>query len=421
MRPAIAALACLALVAGCGGSATEDNVADAVPGDVRAYAHADRGSDDWRDARDALRKLPAIESTIVGLLGTIPGEPEADEVGLAIPASGEDPLVLTREDPAIEPRGASLAQLPAYRELLDGLPDERFVHGYLGGDGIRPLRSLDRSLTAAAGAADVDGDRMHVRIRARHDGEPGRCTSRELDSELLEAVDPAAALYAELPSIRCALTFLARRFPGVGEALGRFARVARERGDVSLQKELLPLLDRRGAVIATPGEAGPVLTLVVDDVDEEEALDLFARLQPALIRLLGAGPGAHALSFGAAEVEGVTAATARLSPTLELSYAAWDRRLVVATSLEGIAAMRRGEGLPGNDAFDEVLGDRPDAVSALLFLDLDQVLVLGEQAGLAADPRYLAVRDDLQKLRAAGAVLSREDDFTTAELNFQIP
>ena len=61
-------------------------------------------------------------------------------------------------------------------------------------------------------------------------------------------------------------------------------------------------------------------------------------------------------------------------------------------------------------------------VSALVFLDLNQLLTLGEQAGLAEDPRYLAVRDDLQKLRAAGAVVSREEEkFTTAELTFQIP
>ena len=83
--------------------------------------------------------------------------------------------------------------------------------------------------------------------------------------------------------------------------------------------------------------------------------------------------------------------------------------------------MRRAKGLSENDGFDDVLGDRPDPLSALVFLDLIQLLTLGEQAGLAEDPRYLAIRDDLQKLRAAGAVLSREGEFTTAELTFQIP
>ena len=126
-------------------------------------------------------------------------------------------------------------------------------------------------------------------------------------------------------------------------------------------------------------------------------------------------------TFGSADVEGISAATAQLAPGLELSYAAWDRRLVVSTTLEGIAAVRRAKGLPGSEGFDAVLDDRPSDLSAIVFLDLNQLLTLGEQAGLAADPRYLAVRDDLQKLRAAGAVIRREEDFTTAELTFQIP
>jgi hypothetical protein len=190
---------------------------------------------------------------------------------------------------------------------------------------------------------------------------------------------------------------------------------------VSLADDLMPLLDRRGALIATPGDDAPVLTFVLDDVEEEHALDVLSRLQPALIDLVGSEALGQAPTFGAAEVAGVTAATAYLAPGLELSYAAWDGRLVVSTALEGIAAVRKEDGLPGTEGFDAVLGGRPSALSALVFLDLNQLLTLGEQAGLAEDPRYLAVRDDLQKLRAAGAVVSRGEDFTTAELTFQIP
>jgi hypothetical protein len=181
------------------------------------------------------------------------------------------------------------------------------------------------------------------------------------------------------------------------------------------------MLDHRGALIATPGEAVPTLTLVVDEVDETKALDVLSRLQPALIRLLGSRELGQAPTFGSADVEGVTAATAHIAPGLELSYAAFDGRLVVSTALAGIGAVKKAKGLSDNDAFEDVLGDRPDALSALVFLDLDQLLTLGEQAGLAEDPRYLALRDDLQKLRAAGGVLTREGEFTTAELTFQIP
>jgi hypothetical protein len=237
----------------------------------------------------------------------------------------------------------------------------------------------------------------------------------------VDLADPDAALYLEVPSITCALRALADRFDDVDAVLRSIGRIAKRRSGVSLRKEILPLLDHRGALIATPGDPTPALTLVVDDVDETEALDMLARLQPALITMLGTRELGQAPSFGSAEVEGVTAATALLAPGLELSYAAWDGRLVVSTSLSGIAAVRKAKGLPGTDGFDAVLDDRPDEVSALVFVDLNQLLTLGEQAGLAEDPGYLAIRDDLQKLRAAGAVLSRENEFTTAELTFQIP
>ncbi|MEA2386208.1 MAG: hypothetical protein QOJ22_382 [Thermoleophilaceae bacterium] len=410
-----ALLACAILLPACGGGGTDDDVVDAVPANARAYLHLDRGAEDWRAAREALSRMPALEGLVLDALAgrvEVPGDGEA---GIALVP---EPLVLTPDDEAAE---RPLEDLPQYEELLDGLPDERFAHGYVGRRAAAPLRALDGSVTAAAAAADLDGETMRVRLRALHRGKPGPCAAGRGGDELLDVADPDAALYLEVPSIGCAIRALAGRFEGVGGAFGRFARAAQRRGDVSLEGELLPLLDRRGALVATPGDSAPTLTLVVEDVEEQAALDVLSRLQPALIHMLRLEELGQAATFGSAEVEGITAATAQLAPGLELSYAAWDGRLVVSTALEGIAAVRRAEGLPGSDGFDAVLGDRPSERSALVFLDLNQLLTLGEQAGLAEDPRYLAIRDDLQKLRAAGAVLSREENFTTAELTFQIP
>ena len=422
MSPRLAATlaACALAVCACGSDATDDDVVEAVPADARAYVHLDREAEDWERATEVLEKLPALEDVLRGLLPrgaeslTFPGD---GEVGLSFLAGRTAPVVL---EPDAEPLERSLEDAKLYGDLLAGLPDQRFVHGYARAGAV-PLREIDRSITAAAAALDVDGETMRLALRFAHDGAGGRCSEPVAGSDLLEVADPDAAVYLELPSIACGVRALAARADGGGEALGRFARAARRRGGVSLEDELLPLLESRGALIAAPGERAPTITLVVDDVDEQKALDLLARLQPALVHLLDAEALGQAPTFGAVEVEGITAATARLAPGLELSYAAWDDRLVVSTALDGIAAARRAEGLPGSERFDAVLGDRPSELSALVFLDLDQLLALGEQAGLAEDPRYLAVRDDLQKLRAAGAVLSREEEFTTAELTFQIP
>ena len=410
-------LALIAALAGCGEGSTDDGVVGSVPADARAYLHLDRGSEDWGAAEESLSRLPAIETTVLSFLARQVEVPGDGQAGVALLADRDKPVVLTPADP---PAPRSLAVMPNYEEMLNGLPKQRLATIYLARSGARFLRSIDDTIVSAAAAADIDGDSMHIRARVRHEGEPGPCAAKT-GSDLVDLADPEAALYLELPSITCALSTLADQFAGVDAALRTVGRITRERGDVSLEKELLPLLDHRGALIATPGDPVPTLTLVIDDVDETEALDTLARLQPALIRLLGSRQLGQAPSFGSAEVEGVTAATASIAPGLELSYAAWDRRLVVSTALAGIAAVRKAKGLPGTDGFDAVLEDRPDVLSSLVFLDLNQLLTLGEQAGLAEDPRYLVIRDDLQKLRAAGAVVSREGEFTTAELIFQIP
>jgi hypothetical protein len=55
----------------------------------------------------------------------------------------------------------------------------------------------------------------------------------------------------------------------------------------------------------------------------------------------------------------------------------------------------------------------PAKIESLGFVDVRQLLVLGEQTGLTADV--------LRPVRAAAAVIEREKDDTTAELSFEIP
>ena len=55
----------------------------------------------------------------------------------------------------------------------------------------------------------------------------------------------------------------------------------------------------------------------------------------------------------------------------------------------------------------------PPRIESLGFFDVRQLLTLGEQTGLTAE--------DLRPVRAASAVIQREEDDTTAELFFEIP
>ncbi len=88
----------------------------------------------------------------------------------------------------------------------------------------------------------------------------------------------------------------------------------------------------------------------------------------------------------------------------------------------GVRRLRDADGeITDAEGFDEVLGDRPDEVGSLGFLDFSQLLELGEQTGLNDSRAYLAARDDLQKIRAVGVNSSGSEEETTAEILLSIP
>lgn len=334
----------------------------------------------------------------------------------------------------------SLAGSRDYRELRAGLPGDRFATGYLSNAGLR-----ERLPGAAAAVAQIGGAR-ELRAAAvgltlgEERGElvaramavrPNRCEpppagsgaprERRATGELLASAPAGAAAFAELSAADCVLRDLAAAGGTAGRALAALAREARRTSALRLDRDLLPLLRHGAALIVTESDGIPVLTLVAGRVSEQPALDVLARLQPALVRLLAPVRRGQAPAFGAQRLaNGEDALTAELGPGLRLSYAAFGGRLAISTSPQGIESATAG-GLAASQEVRQALGAGSSGSSALLFLDLDQLLALAEQVGLAEDPAYLAVRDDLQKLGAASAVVRREGKHTIAELSFQNP
>jgi hypothetical protein len=79
--------------------------------------------------------------------------------------------------------------------------------------------------------------------------------------------------------------------------------------------------------------------------------------------------------------------------------------------------VRTGEGgLGGSSSFEAATDRLPDEVSALVFLNLDELLGLAEQAGLAEDPLYASLSDDLAKVRSLGLAVNAGDDQLKSEL-----
>ena len=161
----------------------------------------------------------------------------------------------------------------------------------------------------------------------------------------------------------------------------------------------------------------PYASLIIDDVDEEQAAAALAALQRPLLRAVGTPAGTAAPSFEQSEEDGVTISSLRISATVNLSYAVFDDKLVVSTDPAGVAQVRSGEGgLPGSSSFDAATDQLPDHVSALVFLNLDELLGLAEQAGLAEDPLYASLSDDISQIRSIGLAVNGGDDQLKSEL-----
>ena len=99
----------------------------------------------------------------------------------------------------------------------------------------------------------------------------------------------------------------------------------------------------------------------------------------------------------------------------------FDGKVAVSTSPKGIAAVRsNGKRLTDTDNWRKAVGNHPESLSSLLFLDFSRLLKLGEATGLSGSSAYQAAKADLQKVRAIGASTSGNDSESTAEISLLV-
>jgi hypothetical protein len=110
-------------------------------------------------------------------------------------------------------------------------------------------------------------------------------------------------------------------------------------------------------------------------------------------------------TFQPRRIDGLVAATLAISPSLSLTYSIFGGRAVLSTSPDGISEVKSASSsIRDNPLFDKKLLENPGTVSSLLFLDLEQLLALGEQAGLGKTSSYRAFKADFSNVDAVTAV-----------------
>jgi hypothetical protein len=337
---------------------------------------------------------------------------------------------------SIDTRGRrSLADDGLFRDAVGRLETEDpIVYGFASQDGVSRLLRQQGGLVARVGAllerpglraaaagvrAEPDGLRASVAtslIPVRGEG------PRAFDPSLLSEIPAGTIAYLGARGLDTIFDQLAE----IG-ATGSVERVlGRELGSVgrrALLDAVEPLLGREAALVVTPPASLPVISLVVAKTSREEGGDVVVALQPLLSKLLQAPSEAGQVpTLEPRRIDDVEAVTLRVSPSLELTYAAFDDKLVVSTSPEGIRQLSGpGRSLRTNAAFAPGLRGFLQRPSSVVFLDLRRLSALAERAGLGDTPDYRAIRPDIARVGAVTAVTASQRSAQTAEIFLEVP
>jgi hypothetical protein len=359
---------------------------------------------------------------------------------------------------------APLADDETAEDVRELLPEDRVADVFLSEEGIEelvaggagPLSTLepfvDAGATRGAAAALVATDEgLELALRSSLDPErsaedPGFFDAFPgFEPTLAGEISPTALAYVGFGDPGEAVTQLLRQAgseaPGVAAGFSDLFDRVRELGEISLGEDLLPALGDEAALVLDlgreqgpdleEGEPGPVplpelpgqpppvaptvpvpfLELVAGGVDEQRAQEALDRLE----EVFAADAGGSEPAPDAGEIGGIEAGLLELSPTIDLTYAAFDEKLVVATSPDGIRRMAEGDGgLDGTESFQQGTAGLPAEPSFLAYLNISEVLGLAELQGLGDDPAYVALAEELRALEAfAVAVDAGEDELVT--------
>jgi hypothetical protein len=310
----------------------------------------------------------------------------------------------------------ALADAPGFEAALEGAgqPAEAYVSP-------RGLRSFVRAQGSVARVVAGLLDRPKLRavgVSARADARGLRVHLRRLGAggadvapRLVDDVPGGAVALLAGPSLAAAVEAAQRA--GAGAALATARATLRDAASLDLDRDLLGRLRGEYAAWVEPGAAAPVVTLAARTSDPGGMREVLARLQDPLARALAGDQGATP-AFETRSIAGADAFTLDIADGFAPTYAVSGSTVVASTSPAGLERFRgRTPRLRAARGFRTAMPRIPARIESLGFVDVRQLLVLGEQTGLTAEV--------LRPVRAAAAVIEREKDDTTAELFFEIP
>jgi hypothetical protein len=333
----------------------------------------------------------------------------------------------------------SLADDDAAEAARGALPDHRLLEAYVSAEGAKdliapsaplgalaPLISPDATRGAAAALAADDGE---LELSVRSELNPDRARSRAGFFAAFPPFDPTLAGELGTDSlaylgigdperaVKALLTQASAQAPGIAAGFQDLIAELRRSDEIDVEGEFLPAIGDEAAFALAPRPGAedldptPYLQFIADGVDEERARKALARLQRPVAAAIEPEVGLEAPSFQEVDVGDVQARSLRVSPAIDLTYAVFDGLATIATDPAGIADLAEGDGgLDGTDRFERATEDLPDEPSLLGYLDLGDLISIGEQLGLAENPAYATFAGEFRTLNALGLTVRSDED-----------
>ena len=460
----VLAVAVLALSAtGCGeGSSPGAAGASVAPASSQVFVSVDTSFDsaNWSAGRELVGKFPDGERAVEWILGELGGKgvdfendlkpalgPETDLVALdatgegkvvgltqpddrskldALLAKSDEPLV-SREIDGWVAFSDSQANLDEFERLqaegtLEGDGDYQRVSGEVADDGIATVYVAATVLdsTPLAGLFGSDTPSLSFSLDPQEDGihiegaaspATGDLFSDEFSAELPSQVPGGAFVYAgtndlerQLGTLRDVLAEVA---PGIERDIGR----AEAQIGVSLDADVFPLFSAESALYLRPGFPIPEVTIVTQVDDEQGALAVLDKLAGEVAEYYGTA------DLESVDIDGVQAKELVVNQFFSVYYAAFDGKLVITTSREGIADLQADDGrLADDEAFKDATeaAGMPAETTGFLYVDLGQALpVLSGLMGLSGQATPDWLDRNLEPLQSFVLYGERDGDVAT--------
>jgi hypothetical protein len=342
----------------------------------------------------------------------------------ALVAKSDTPLVSREIDgwTAVSDDNTTLDDFELLRSVgtLDGVDAYRKVSGEVGVDGLAQIYVAPSALASRGRSffkplLGPDAPALAVSLRPEEDGlhvqgaiSPALSDlfSDEFQAELQSRVPGDVLLYAGTSDLERQLGALRDMLAVAAPELDRdIARVEAQIG-VSLDEDVFPLFSGESALYVRPGFPIPEVTLVTQVDDGQGALAGVDKLARQVVGHHGAA------RLRAVETGGVQAKELAVDKLFSVYYAAFDGRLVITTSAQGIADLRSDAARVANDsAFESATeaAGMPGETTGFIYVDLDKAVPSAlALAGLGGGEIPTWLQQDLEPLHSLVLYGTRE-------------